>query len=190
MRNILLVTLSVLVLSGCSSLQKDPTTTPEPTSESAAVEQVTTESNEIATAFSTGASLKCDVSKEGQPNSHYLVKDKKMKMSTEATTESPDQYFSINDGSFIYIWSSDTTAPGTKLSLEDIKNASDTFDNQFQQFPDINDESVREDIKNSGFTINCAPAEIADSEFVPPANITFNNPMEMFNAMMEKQPAE
>lgn len=190
MHKLLLLFTTVLILSGCSSSQTSQSSTPAPSPESEKVEEVKSESNEIATAFITGASLKCDVSKENQPNSHYLIKNKKMKMVTEATTENPDQFYSINDGTYIYIWSSDLTKPGTKMSLEEVKNAADSFDNQFQQFPDITDQSVRDDIQNSGFTMNCAPAEIADTEFVPPSDVTFTNPMEMFKTMMEKQPAE
>lgn len=190
MQKMLLFLSTVLIVSGCNSTQENTAVSPTTPPDSAEIEEVKSESNEMAAAFSTGASIKCDVTKEGQANSHYMVKNKRMKMVTDATTENPDQFFSINDGTFIYIWSSDASKPGTKMSLEEVKNAADTFDNQFQQFPDISDQSVRDDIQDSGFTMNCAPAEIADGEFVPPTNVTFTNPMELLKTMMEKQPAE
>lgn len=177
-----------ILLSACNKPATETPATTEPSTDSQQVQQVEDASDQIAAAFTSGASLKCDVTKENYANSQYMIKNKKMKMMTLATDDQSEQYYSINDGEYIYVWTSDESKPGIKMSLAEMQQAAESFENPYQEFPDLSDQSVRDEIEETGYRIDCAPAQINDSEFVPPSNITFSNPMEMFQGMMEQMP--
>lgn len=183
LKYLLFLTLAV-ILSGCNRLIKpQPTPTPTPAT---TIEAVKNASDQITEAFQSGASLKCDVTKEGEANSHYLIKDKKIKMMTDATEQQPERYFSLMDKENIYFWSSDIAQPGIKMSVKEVKENDNQFDNKYQEFPDISDPKVREEFENSGFTMNCTQQTIEDSEFLPPSDIKFNDLMEMFEGFKEQ----
>jgi len=178
MKKSILIFVSSLALAGCALpfvSRQQPATIAQPTP--APVEQFKTASTQIAKAFQTGQSLKCNLANldGNEPNSHYLIKDKKMKIESDPSPESSTQFFSINDGETIYLWSSEAGTPAIKMSVAEVKKNSTSYDNQFQNFPDLTDEKTRKEIQNSGYTIDCQPAQIDDQEFLPPESLTFTN---------------
>ncbi|MDQ5950764.1 MAG: hypothetical protein QG639_40 [Patescibacteria group bacterium] len=185
-RKILLITLFSLFLAGCNKTTPQPASTP--TSQTETVQQMETASLQMNDAFTSGKPLQCDVSSStaGESPSTYYIKNGKMRMETQATAENTSQYFSINDGTTVYVWSSDPTVPAMKFSLEDMKKSAEGFDNQLQSFPDLTDEGERQKIMDSGSSITCDTTNLDDSLFVPPADIMFKSFEEMMGASLER----
>lgn len=184
---IILPLLASLILSACSfGPQSQSTATPTTNEET--VEQVETASKEITNAFSSGQPLKCDItsSTAGEPPSTYYIKNSKMRMETVTTGENAGQYFSINDGATVYIWSSNPSVPAMKIPLEQVRKNAASFDNDLQSFPDLSDDTERQKIEDSGSTITCNPGNIDDALFVPPTDITFKSFEEMMGGSLER----
>lgn len=187
---LLSILVATMVLAGCRSTQPEPTTTATPSPESAAVQELETASLQMADAFVSGKPLQCQVtpSSAGEPASTFYFKNSKMRMESQPTTENDAQYIALNDGTTIYMWSTDPAVPGMKLALDAVKKSDENFDNQLQNFPDLRDEAEREKIEESGSSITCSEAEIDDSLLLPPADVTFRDFSEMMGSNIENIP--
>lgn len=185
-----IITLSSLLLTGCNLFgqpsQETPQPEPTPTSES--VQQIEEAGNQMAAAFQSGKPLHCTVTENGQPNSEYFIKNQQMRMESAPSPEDGMVYYSINDTESMYLWSSDSSQPGMVMNLAEMEQMGDSFDNSYQDFPDISDESVRQEYQESGFEIQCQEESVSDELFTPPADREFVDPTEMFQGMMEGMP--
>lgn len=179
---------SSLLLSGCNVLKQPKPANPTASTEANNVAQMQTASQEIADAFNSGKSLTCQVtsSTAGEAPSTYLIKGHKMQMSTQATTGSNTQYYSINDGTTIYMWATDPAVPAMKIDLDTVKKGDRNFDNLLQNFPDLTDPEQRQKLADSGSTITCTETTVDDNEFTPPRGIQFKNFADVIGNTVEK----
>jgi hypothetical protein len=190
MQRIALIILSSVLLTGCNLLNNSftssaPTTTP--TIESEKINTVVTASQQISDAFTSGKPLQCQVtsSTAGEPPSTYFIKGKKMRMESQPSMDEGIQFFSINDETNIYIWASDPTTPAVKMSLDQVKQSANNFDNDFQNFPDLTNADERQKIAEAGYTITCLETEISDQQFIPPTDIPFKDFAEIIGNTVE-----
>lgn len=183
------IALSVVTLSACSALQKPgqdtSTAVPTPTPNIA-------ESNELAEAMKNGQPMNCTITNETRNETiTFKTKGQKVRMTGIAASGQNQPGSMINDGEFIYVWS-ETDNKGFKSKvpdMADMENMNDEMAKSQNGMPDFSDEAVQKQYQEDGYAINCAPGEVADSEFTPPTNVEFQDFSAMMDAAMKAQGA-
>lgn len=176
---------SALFLTGCNLLQPKDTTLETTADASPQPVESNTTSQELMAAFQRGASLSCSMtnSTDGAKVT-FVTKDKKHK-TTSTAVETPDALsYTINDGEYMYIWTSNqTTGFKTRIPTAEEIAANQTQLETFKnQIPDFTDTTVQQEYANKGYSFDCQPTTISDSEFVPPTTVQFQD----MSVMMEK----
>ncbi|HEX7017847.1 MAG TPA: hypothetical protein VF209_02990 [Patescibacteria group bacterium] len=187
-KNTLLVTsliVSSFALSACiPGLSKSP--------EEQAARQQESEAKEMMAAMESGQSLKCSVtnSQTGDTGEYY-IKGEKMRMSNTATIDGQTQTsHMINDGEFVYTWT-DEPAQGVKMKMpteEEMKAQEAEYEEYLGDTPDFSDEESIKEYEDSGYTIDCDPTDVLDSQFVPPSHIQFQDMSAMMEAAAKMAP--
>lgn len=188
----LVVVGSLVFFSGCGLLNKKAATTETPTDTmmAASAQPTTEETQKMMAAFKTGASLNCTVSGPTGDKVTFLTKDKKMKSSATNPEKPASISYMINDGQYMYIWTSDeTTGFKTAIPTEAEIAATKEKVNALQnQMPDFSDETVQKEYVDKGYAMNCSPGAVSDSEFVPPTTVQFQDMSAMMQKAMEGVP--
>ena len=160
-----------------------PETGPQTTSD------VQNEAQKVATAIQAGKPVKCTITKlEGADGEamqmEYYIKGEKIKMTgVEIEGNEQEQGAMISDGEFIYVWD-DQTKEGFKFPAVDPDENQEIADQTAQNQPDLPDfskEDVQQQYQDQGYRLDCDQTNVADSEFVPPTDVTFQD----FSAMMK-----
>lgn len=175
MKKALLLATASLVLAGCGP--QKTANQPESAPVAQTEQQTAMEFGEIAAAIKAGQSARCEMKKtDNSITMEYMIKGKKMKMITLSATDTKKAGNMISDGEFMYTWSqSDTKGIKMKVptpeELEEMKNGVQNS----PQMPDLSSETEKQKLENMGYTVDCKVADVADSEFIPPATVTFTD---------------
>jgi hypothetical protein len=169
------------ILVGCAPSPQTSESTPVP---AAPKEQsgsaAASEFAEVAAAIKLGQAARCTLTNTAENQSmEYVIKGKKMKMHASAIATSMPETSMLTDGEFLYTWT-EKDKKGMKMRVptpEETKQMKDTT----HKLPDFSQESEKQRYENLGYTINCALTTAADSEFIPPADVTFTD----LSAMMK-----
>lgn len=184
MKKIALLLTAVLIFSACKS-QTGQVTAPDSQTEAQAINEFT----EMGKALQAGKSVSCSMKKKDSPETvTYTIKGKKMKMSGFAA-DSNQQGSMLSDGEYVYTWN-DTTKEGTKFKLpteEELKDTAEKTGQTQQSVPDFSDEAERQKYADMGYTVNCEVANVSDSDFVPPADVTFRDMSQIMEAAKQYQ---
>lgn len=180
-KNLLLVVGVSLLLTGCKfPWQKaSPETSggQKPTGESV-TEKI---GSSLKDAFGLGKSMKCTYAAPGGAVTTIFVKDKKVRI--EGAQFSTNQDLGggmINDGEWIYIWDN-TKKEGMKYQVSALKTITESQESEegfslkdwanFGKWVADNEQKL---------AMKCSGAVLADSQFVPPADVKFQDLTEMF----------
>lgn len=177
MKKYLPITVIVLVAIGAFLWYRSrPTNSPQ------TVGEQINEMSEWASAVASGKPVTCTISREGE-EMEYLVMDTKMKGRVSVSREGVSMVsYMVNDSAYLYYWQ-DGAKQGTKLAIPKPGEASPTpTDSTVPETPKF-DESGLTSLENSGYTINCKESTAVESDFVPPAGITFTDPTEMMKKL-------
>jgi PBP1b-binding outer membrane lipoprotein LpoB len=182
--SLILVAGAALFLSGCNALKSEtPADTTAEVTPSAAPGNF--DGQQLMKAFEGGEALSCTMTNTAEGGQiTFITKNKKHRSSTN-TPESPGTVsHMINDGEYMYLWNSDqTTGFKSRIPTEaELKASQAKLETVREQAPDFTDATVRQEYANQGYSMNCVPTEVADSEFVPPTNIQFQD----MSALMQK----
>jgi hypothetical protein len=175
-----LVTLSSLLLAGCTKIGTPTAQTPTGTN---------SEAIQFADAIKSGKPAVCTLSKDDD-KMEYLISGKKMRIN--ATNLSKDDKGGakttvshvINDTAYMYTWS-DSTKQGSKISVpteEEMKATADkakSYQASSAPAPKLDSEADYQGFKDQGYAIDCKSGSVDDSVFTPPADIKFIDPTEM-----------
>ena len=177
-KNSLLFLALALIAGGLAYAKSRPADKITINSDSQSPTEMINEASKFAAAIESGKPYSCQMTSD-DASMTYQLKAGKMYM----TTNTPEYSgYMINDTEYIYSWS-DQSDQGSKMRMpteeevetmtEDLPDASDT--------PSFASESDYQAYQDQGYTITCEQADINDSLFTPPSNITFIDP----TAMME-----
>lgn len=190
----LMVVGSLVFFSGCSLLgnkESATMTTTESTTDESPTTPSTAETQKMMAAFQAGTSMRCTMTntKEGGTIT-FLAKDKKSKSTITNPTAPEKLSYMINDGQFVYIWTSDeTTGFKTTLPTEaEMAANKEKLENLESQMPDFSKPEVQKEYSDQGFAIDCQPGTVAESEFTPPTTIQFQDLSTMMQNAMESIP--
>lgn len=170
---------SGLVLAGCGNQQQATQTSRE----------MMREGQEMAEAVRSGQPTYCKVAMDdGSGTMEYWMKNGKMKAMGKGVASAQEGGSEvgamINDGVYMYIWSEGETT-GVKMKVpteEEVKEAQADAEAFAKNMPDFEDQTTIDEYEAKGYQVNCKQMNISDNEFVPPAEITFQD----FEAMMEE----
>ncbi len=142
--------------------------------------QIIGEAKEFAKAIESGKPARCTLTK-GEDYMEYLIKGKKMRANIKTMVEGKSTMsYMINDERYLYIWA-EGQAQGSKMAIptpEEIDEAEDKLEDYRAEtgVPTFESESDYQDLQEEGYTINCTSGSVDDSEFAPPADVTFLDP--------------
>lgn len=186
----LTVLISSVLLSACiPGLNRNQQT---PADQSA--RQQESEAKQMMAAIESGQSLKCVMTstKDGQ-TVEYFLKGKKMNVNSSALVEGKTQVsHMINDGEYFYTWT-DEPAQGMKIKMpseEEMKAQEEKYEEYLGDTPDFTDEEEIKEYEESGYTIDCDPISVPDSQFIPPTNIQFQDTSAMMEAATKIAPQD
>lgn len=168
---------SALLLAACTSQQS-------PQSVASQTEQQTmNEFEKISRAIQDGKSVRCQLTKTStNQQMTYSLKGNKMRMNGIIDQESDQEANMMSDGSYIYTWSNQTQQ-GVKMPISD-----DTVQEQAaDQLPDLSKQDEWQTYEDQGFQVSCSPAEIADSEFIPPSTVQFMDMSQLMQNLEDMQ---
>lgn len=166
---------SVLILAGCNS----QTPTPQVQTQ----DQAQSEYQEMASAMASGKPVRCVMTNaERNETITYLVKDKKVRLNTVVANDEQQSGNMLMDGEYIFTWS-DVKKEGTKFKVPE----ETTEQPQEQEVPDLSQEEDRKEYEDLGYTIDCEGANVADSEFIPPSDVTFTDMSQMMDQAQKQQ---
>lgn len=141
----------------------------------------------IAAQIQSGQAYRCEFKDQEGQEAMYFGKGELFKMSTISSTDSTMTNTIISDGSFIYTWDA-KTKQGVKFTIpskEEQAQMADQSKQMLENVPDfLNPEEISQ-LQNDGYTFNCAPASISDSEFVPPTDIQFQDMSQLMEGFMQ-----
>lgn len=181
-----LITGSALLLGGCSinNVIKTPQSSQAPQS-------TVNDATKLADAIKSGTPTYCVMTKDSD-KMEYWVKGKMFKMdSVKTTTDNPDNKpivtssHVISDATYMYSWG-EGAKQGVKIKIpteDEMKQMTVDAKKYQDSTPKFGDENGYNDLKSQGYTIDCKSTDIADSAFIPPADITFGDPTDMIKAL-------
>ncbi len=180
MKKIVFLITSFVLFSACKPQ------TPPAAPESQTQDQAINEFTEMGQAIQSGKPVSCTMQKKDSTESvTYLIKGKKMKMSGFGSGDAGQPGSMLSDGEYVYTWT-DATKQGMKFKLPS-EEAQQTTTEQTpttpQNVPDFSSEEERQKYADMGYTVNCEVAVVADSEFVPPTDVTFRDLSSMMQAL-------
>ncbi len=132
-------------------------------------------------AFGLGKSMKCTYTAPGGAVTTIFVKDKKVRIEGAQFSTATDMGGGmINDGEWIYIWNN-TEKEGMKYQISALKTIAENQENgeefTLKDWADFG-KWVTENEKR--YDMKCDGTVLADSQFVPPSDIKFQDLTEMF----------
>lgn len=180
--SLLVVSTSMIVLGGCSQLSflNKPAATP-PSS-------VAQEGEQLAAAMQSGQPMNCTITNATKGESMtFVTKDKKMKVNGMVAENVNQQTSMINDGQYMYIWTNgETKGIKTKVPTEqDIEAMKEKVADSNNQLPDFSNAETQKEYQDKGYAINCNPGTVADSEFIPPTTVEFQDMSVMMDAALK-----
>jgi len=177
----LILGISAIFLSGCTTGAPNQTATQTtiPSTDSA-------QNNfSLKDALIQGKSLKCTFTTD-QGTMTSWIKGKKVRVEGAMfETGSGGNGGMINDGTSVYIWN-DQDNQGTKFEIATLPSPQADNDQaqNSQQFKDV--EKWADDAQ-SKYKMDCKEEVVNDSQFIPPANITFQDMSQIINKMKDIQ---
>jgi len=122
---------------------------------------ITDKITNLASAMGAGVGYRCTYTYQGLQSQGWLKGDKYYFESTTAQGTS----YALSDGTWMYTWQKGQTK-GIKFNIAEMKKISDS---QKQGYQDLSSMS------SSTNNVNCVPDVSADSKFVPPSGVTFQD---------------
>ncbi len=184
MKKALIVGVLTIALAGCKQ-----TVTPSAQIETQTEAQMAGEFESVAGAIQAGRPVSCTMTKKGDNTvMTYFLKGQKMKMSGFGSTGASTTGMMISDGRTIHTWD-ETTKKGFTMTLPEDQNIEDYAEQNGQNVPSIQSEEDKKALEDQGYIVDCKEQSIADSEFVPPSDVTFSDMsglMESANTMMKE----
>lgn len=145
-------------------------------------QEIMNEWQQVGNAVANGESVMCQIRNiETDEVGDYYMQGEKIKYQFEHPTDPQQSGSFISDGEYIYSWNTENKQ-GMKFKIDVQEETQQQMENMQQpenDVPDFTDESTWKEYENTGYTIDCEVSDIADSEFVPPADITFTDFSEM-----------
>jgi hypothetical protein len=140
------------------------------------------ETNEFARAMESGEPMTCTMTKD-QDVLEYRVKGKLMRANMTNVLEGKTTItHMINDGAYLYMWSPDTKQGSkTAIPTEEESQAMADKAKQYQAdtAPELKSQADYDNLKNSGYAVNCKTGGVNDADFVPPTDVKFVDPTAM-----------
>lgn len=180
-----------LFLAGCKAKTPEtstPTTTQTATSEGGSL---TDNMKSWADAVKIGGGLRCTFTNtKTNQTSNYVAKGKKMRMSGYVMSNDPSLPTGemLSDANYMYIWDP-VKKEGFKMALpseEEIAAAADKANETVKDTPDFTSEDGIREMEEKGYTMDCSPGVISDSEFVPPTDVKFQDYSSLVQDAMKK----
>lgn len=143
----------------------------------------------IKNAISIGASTKCSYKgPDGEVST--LIKGNKMKIDGidfSAGKTKGEKGGIINDGEWIYFWGGEEKE-GFKYKISDLDDASSK---EFaKSIEDMKDPKKWAESVDGKYQVKCDPTVVNDSQFTPPADITFQDFSQLFKDLKGLAPVE
>lgn len=155
---------------------------PEAASDTATQSQseMVSESQKIAAAIASGEAYTCTMT-QGDNSMDYLVQSQKFRMA--ATTDGQLTY-AIGDGEYLYSWGTNS-GQGVKTKLpteEEIAAMTKEAQEYEAQAPRFDTEEGYDAYAEQGYRVDCAPATLTGTDFIPPSDIQFLDTSEFMNS--------
>ncbi len=184
MKKILLV-LPLLFLTACQP--KTPTAQIDQTES-----ETINEAQQMGKLVAEGKPVACVVT-DKKTNASYTYKmiGKKVRMSGITTTGQTGKSSMLLDEQNMYMWDEEKKT-GTKWAIPTEDDAKKTAEQQGRNIPDLSTEESREEYINQGYAVDCEETVVTDSDFIPPADVTFSDlssMMDSANQMMQNPTA-
>lgn len=176
------VSASSVLLMACLPGNKPASSGPE-ASPAPATGGVTGKMGEIAKNILAGQAYSCTfTAKDNGQKMEFSMKGKKVKMAFADPSNPNKSMNMIGDNEVSYIWDP-ATKQGMKMTIP-----KETPTPQAQlgkpEIPDLNDLQEWEKAQEK-YDVNCTPAMLKDSDFVPPTDVTFQD----LSELMKQVPA-
>lgn len=163
---------AMTLLAGCmgsgSTAEVQDDVRPTPTTESLAMS--------LKDALLSGQAMRCTYN-DGQGEVSSLVKGSKVRVEGMSMGENQGKGWMINDGEWMYTWS-DGEKKGTKFNVQAMKDLGDELAEKNIQNPEDWANEV-----DAQYKPDCRPASASDDDFVPPADVEFQDMSAMMNGI-------
>lgn len=161
---------SLILLSGCTWMQQTAeVATPEEQTQPTENEQRTWSLQE---AMTSGQAMRCTYN-DGQGEVTSLVKGDRVRVEGVHMGTNKGTGWMINDGTWMYTWA-DGEKKGTKFNVADMKAMAEDLKNTPGMGDLQNPEQWANDVATK-YQVECQPATASDDDFVPPADIEFQD---------------
>lgn len=190
-----LTPISLFLVTGIALAACIPGTQPAPTPDTnTSVDQTNdTTFDTLGKAMMTGAPLRCQMANpETGETITYSTKDKKMHVTTASTDAENQTSYMINDTQFVYIWTEGETTGvkspvPTEAEMKELAEDMPEYDDQdvTPETPDFTQADIQQEYQDQGYTLDCTPTTIDDSEFIPPTTVTFQDMSAMMDGALE-----
>jgi hypothetical protein len=187
-KKVMIAVVVILLIGGAAfAYSRRPTTTSPAALDSQSTSQTESEATEFAKAIESGRPTVCVMTK-GDESMEYRIKGKKMRGNITATAPSESSTnpttvsHMISDEAYFYTWV-DGQKQGTKMSLTVPSPTATTVNDSTPNTPDFSDESDYNALRDEGYTINCQAGIVSDADFVPPADVDFQDLSAMIQAI-------
>lgn len=189
MKAALLSLFAASFLAGCinqSANQTGTPSSPDSTEQTRSADSTAPEElSEISKAIESGKAVNCTLTDNTGISMNYYLKGKKFKIVGMQGGQPSETITMISDGEIVYNWS-DESKMGTKMKVikpEGIDQNSEAIGDSPDDLSKPSQPSDLKDFYDQGYDIKCSPSEIADSEFVVPADVKFTDLTEMMQGL-------
>lgn len=189
MKAALLSLFAVFFLAGCinqSANQSETPSSPDDTEQTRLANSMAPEElDEISRAIESGEAVSCAMTNDTGVLMNYYFKGEKFKIIGMPGGQPSETSSMISDGEFIYNWS-DESKMGTKMKIvepEEVAENPETTDGSLDNSGEFSQPSDLRDFYDQGYNVECSPSDIADSEFVVPADVKFTDLTEMIQGL-------
>lgn len=170
-----------LLLTGCK-FPWQKASTPGPSGQEQPKGESVTEKigSSLKEAFGLGRSMKCTYTAPEGGLTTILVKDKKVRIEgAQFGSGEGKSGGMINDGQWIYIWDNEKKE-GMKYQVSALKTAAESQEEETSSLKNWADFGKWAEENEKKYSMQCSGAALADSQFVPPADVQFQDLTEMF----------
>lgn len=184
----LVLVISAIFFAACTT-QKSQTEQSQQTQESAGVttgqtaDDALSEWQEFAGAVSAGESVHCEmINTETQEVGDYYMKSGKMRYNLTNPADASKNAAVISDGEYTYSWSEERKE-GLKFKFSQPEAEQPEAMPEQQQAPDFTQQEAWDTYQDLGYTVDCSVESVSDDMFTPPADVTFTDLSEFYEAM-------
>ncbi|MFZ2188078.1 MAG: hypothetical protein WAV73_00755 [Candidatus Moraniibacteriota bacterium] len=184
----------VLALAGCGNKAPEVTDQKKPVEKTVPIAEKKDDggssifSGSLKDLMAKGTSMQCSWSADNESGkvsgTVYVNGDKFYQEFLSSQPEKGEmKSFILNDGEWLYQWST-FSKMGTKMKMDEAKKLAEDFqENPAMKAPGGQDVAVKSEDLDSKFDYNCKKWNVDASKFVLPTDIQFNDLSQMLNAL-------